>query len=592
MKSSSILITRKNLSHSILAFTTVMIVATLFFVNLFAHGSGQQGKERAVRIEKFKIRGVEIKEPVEIVAVKVKGAAVEPERKFAGDSDWLNGMTVTIKNVSDKPVVYVTISVGAHYEKDGVRKRTSDGGDYVAAATIGYGLRPYLPGEPPRSYSALPLMPGQTADVVFSGIKRDELFRLLRQEDASTDIPELTLWVDHVAWYGEDDKMWIRGRMHRLDPDDPRHWMPVEDPDPPLSRRNHAARKPKFALARMLGLKLAPRYTSLVDPLPTCTYRNGGEDIKHCTAVDTRGIQCDYEDQRLFTSGVKDAIGGSTTPRECHGIDPQVAACASTETHPDTRANLNCTPPSQQGCEDEGMFWDSFTETCQAQEGCPDSCEETGSGFMSTDSCWYGYTGCPYGWGRPERDSTCCTNGTPILIDMNGVGFNLTNAANGVIFDIIGDGRPIQLAWTAAGSDDAWLALDRNRNGRVDDGTELFGNFTPQPAPPSGVHRNGFLALAEYDKPANGGNGDGVIDNRDAIFASLRLWQDINHNGISEPAELHTLPSLNFESISLDYKESKRTDQYGNKFRYRAKVDDAQHSQVGRWAWDVILVSN
>ncbi|HJT65897.1 MAG TPA: hypothetical protein VJ749_05560 [Pyrinomonadaceae bacterium] len=187
-------------------------------------------------------------------------------------------------------------------------------------------------------------------------------------------------------------------------------------------------------------------------------------------------------------------------------------------------------------------------------------------------------------------DSASCScpdgiNTSPILMDVNGTGFSMTDAAGGVVFNILNDGVPLQISWTANRSGNAFLVLDRNGNGVIDNGSELFGDLTPQPAT---AKPNGFLALAEYDKPVNGGNGDGRIDRRDTIFAALKLWPDSNHNGVCEPNELRPLSEF-LSAIDLAYKESRRVDQFGNEFRYRSRVFDVNGVQGGRWAWDVFL---
>jgi hypothetical protein len=177
----------------------------------------------------------------------------------------------------------------------------------------------------------------------------------------------------------------------------------------------------------------------------------------------------------------------------------------------------------------------------------------------------------------------CCTS--PILIDVAGDGFRLTSWADGVDFATRAGFQPSARAWTEAGSDDAWLVLDRDGDGVINDGSEMFGNATPQPLPPAGMRRNGFLALAPNDDDANG-----AIDEQDAIFADLRLWQDVDHDGVSQPWELHALTELGVAGISLAYVEAREADENGNSFRYRAAVYGTPGSPVGMTAWDVWLV--
>lgn len=252
-------------------------------------------------------------------------------------------------------------------------------------------------------------------------------------------------------------------------------------------------------------------------------------------------------------------------PRDCQRFDPA------------TGSNVLCG--------EIGTLHRAFTaDPCTTQTGACINCTEEAEQDCMMKS---GY--------RWDSDTCCCEKmnigHTPVVVDVLGNGFALTDAAGGVAFDLDGDGAPERLSWTAAGADDAWLALDRNGNGRVDDGRELFGNHTAQPDPPAGVERNGFLALAEFDRLSNGGDGDGLISAGDAVFHALRLWQDANHNGVSDPGELHGLAPLGVAYLRLDYRESRRTDRHGNLFRYRAKVGDAKGAGPGRYAYDVFLVA-
>jgi hypothetical protein len=165
---------------------------------------------------------------------------------------------------------------------------------------------------------------------------------------------------------------------------------------------------------------------------------------------------------------------------------------------------------------------------------------------------------------------------------MYGDGIHLTDAEHGALFEL----RPGAIgmwAWTQSEGDDAFLALDVNGNGTIDDGSELFGDGSIQV---SSVGANGFAALAYYDLGSQGGNDDGVIDVRDAVWPRLRLWTDTDHDGFSTPDELRSVSTSGIHTFSLNAVPSTHVDQYGNEFRYVSTIiADAPVSRVVSDVW-------
>ena len=155
---------------------------------------------------------------------------------------------------------------------------------------------------------------------------------------------------------------------------------------------------------------------------------------------------------------------------------------------------------------------------------------------------------------------------SPIVLDLGEVGYDLTNTTAGVRFDIDADGALEQVSWTARGSDDAFLALDRNGNGQIDDAGELFGTATKLADGTTSAH--GYIPLAELDLEANGGNGNGYIDEADRRFDTLLLWTDRNHDGRSSSNELRHLQDSGIFAIALHPDESDVIDEHGNRLAY------------------------
>ncbi|MEZ7551833.1 hypothetical protein O3621_11320, partial [Streptococcus sp. 20925_1_22] len=151
----------------------------------------------------------------------------------------------------------------------------------------------------------------------------------------------------------------------------------------------------------------------------------------------------------------------------------------------------------------------------------------------------------------------------PLVLDLAGNGFKPTSLEKGVHFDLDQNGFAERINWIQ--DDDALLVLDRNGDGAINNGNELFGDYTRMSN--GRLARNGFEALGEYDL-----NQDQIIDEKDEIYNQLRVWQDRNQNGKSEAEELRNLTDAGVAAIQLNYqKNNKRSETevtFGNTARY------------------------
>jgi hypothetical protein len=524
--------------------------------------------------ERILKKGTFRNEPMRVIGIKAKGKTIESDKKFVEEDDWLDSLTIKLKNVSDKPIIFIEVSLTFPAVEG-----NPDGPEPGYVRDIKYGLEP-IPGAPALPDAPKAVMPKENVDIVLTDEDREAIQGALIKLNfpRSTHIKMLLRTVIF-----DDDTMWRAGEILRRDSNEPGTWKAV----PRVQGRVWSQEfRREFSSLYNLNPALVPRYLNNAV---------GTQRMAHVRSPPVQQIPCISARFDRTTNLACSSASGCTVKKD-HVVSDLSGGIVVVSTFED------CRNSSGNLCKD-GFF--PIRQLTQRTEAC---LLIAGTCNGPADYTSYPSTGCIIGliFGGPctrsnafisrcadpsgyDQESCSCPDGqsnTPIVIDVDHNGFSMTDAPGGVVFDFLNDGVPLQISWTAAGSTNAFLVLDRNSNGTIDNGTEMFGDLTPQPV---SSEANGFLALAQYDTAGNGGNGNGRTDAQDATFSNLRLWQDVNHNGFSEASELHTLGALGITGIDLKYKESKKTDAFGNKFRYRAKVYDANGAHSGRWAWDVFL---
>ena len=169
----------------------------------------------------------------------------------------------------------------------------------------------------------------------------------------------------------------------------------------------------------------------------------------------------------------------------------------------------------------------------------------------------------------------------PLILDLNRNGKYTSDAVNGVHFDYSGDGFAEKTAWVESG--DGLLVYDKNGNGIIDDGNELFGDKTVMHD--GTVAANGFSALKDFDS-----NGDGKINSDDEQFKQFQVWMDLNNDGVSQKGELFSLSELGIKELSLNATNYNKEDENGNVIARKSSVtyEDGTVGGMAELNFDII----
>jgi serine-aspartate repeat-containing protein C/D/E len=243
------------------------------------------------------------------------------------------------------------------------------------------------------------------------------------------------------------------------------------------------------------------------------------------------------------------------------------AQCWSQSTYTDANGNykfVNLDPGTYQLCFDKSATYYKGIDMSKWFWGAKDvgtDDSRDADAYSTTDYAYTPYTTLVSG----EADMTWDAAITPIVLDLdhNGIQTIAREDSTGK-FDLFGNGQAIESGWISSG--DAFLAIDIDKNGKIDNLSELFGGTSKG---------DGFAKLGAFDS-----NGDGFVDAKDAHFGDLRVWQDLNGNHQTDAGELRTLAEAGVVSLKVDHVDLPAVDAQGNLHLERSSAVMADGSSI------------